>query len=589
MLEVTTRETTEDSAGRAVASEVALREPVVIPALGHDVDVALGDLEALVVPRDGGASASSDRRTVPPTSEADRRRVPRTPRAHLFVTICHWSMTVLLAVALLTGMRLGWGYLEGPLAGLGEPWTALLGRISPKGTFLGVNLIILHVTSSFLMLLVAGVYVGYLIRSRTTARLQVNRADLRKLWTGIRSGQFLKSRPALWSANVLVYWGSFLFIAVLVLTGVALYRLDWGIAQALGGYSTTRLVHALLAYLLLPLVLLHAVLQWLFGRFWTIFKAVVHRPHVLAGLAAFGVMVPVVAGAYYWNGLPATLTVQRIAPGESPQLDGEATEAAWRDAGAVTIRTVKGVNNPHDYVDIEVKAVHDGQYVYFLFAWDDPDASFKRFPLQKTDKGWKVLQTAFERGDENVYYEDKLSAYFTDVPNRSCAASCHLGVGPHAERGEKHGVHYTAGETGDVWHWKAIRTNPMGGPGQPGYLDDMHFGPWRAPKGEERFTAGYHADPQPGGGYTYNFEKLDRQKRLADTYVRPKMLPPPGRPLTMSADATESDHDASWWILKAQGVPYTAAADTYPVGTLIPNILISPFQGDRADVRAQAR
>ena len=31
-----------------------------------------------------------------------------------------------------------------------------------------------------------------------------------------------------------------------------------------------------------------------------------------------------------------------------------------------------------------------------------------------------------------------------------------------------------------------------------------------------------------------------------------------------------------------------AAADTYPVGTLIPNIVIEPFQGDRADVRGQA-
>lgn len=35
-------------------------------------------------------------------------------------------------------------------------------------------------------------------------------------------------------------------------------------------------------------------------------------------------------------------------------------------------------------------------------------------------------------------------------------------------------------------------------------------------------------------------------------------------------------------------VPYSEALDTYPEGTLLPNIVTEPFRGDRADVRAKA-
>jgi len=333
----------------------------------------------------------------------------------MWVTVCHWAMVSLLAINLLSGMRIGWGFVESPTGGQFGVWGPLLARVAPKGTLFGVNLMTLHVTSAFLMFLVIGVYLGYLIRSKTTARLQLTRRDLLKLWTGLRLRTFWRSKSALWSANVIVYWGTLLFIATLGVTGVAMYRLDSGLSDALGGYSVVRLVHASLAYLFLPLIALHGVLQWFFGRFWAIFKTQLYRKHVYAGLLALALALPIIVGLYYWNGVHETLTVTRIAAAQAPQLDGEATDQVWSETPAVLIRTVKMVNNPQDYVDVTVKAVHDGKQIYFLFAWDDPDASYKRYPLQKTEKGWKVLQTAFERADENIYYEDKLSMYITDV------------------------------------------------------------------------------------------------------------------------------------------------------------------------------
>jgi hypothetical protein len=256
----------------------------------------------------------------------------------------------------------------------------------------------------------------------------------------------------------------------------------------------------------------------------------------------------------------------------------------------VTVRTVKGVNNPGPHVDVTVKALHDGRQVYFQFQWADPDASYKRFPLLKTAQGWTVLQTAFEAADENAYYEDKLSMYITDVPNGSCATTCHMGVGPYSAKGEKHGLHYTRGEIGDVWHWKAVRSNPMAADRhEPGFLDDQHFrGPDPIPVDYliNRYTAGYHPDPGRGWGYQYNFLKVDPYKPLAQTTVTPMFLPPTNG-LGPNPDPRTSDQGETWWIQRATAIPYTEAADTYPVGSLLPNMVLEPFKGDRADVRAK--
>lgn len=521
----------------------------------------------------------------------ERRRAPRSPRAQLFVTISHWSMVLLLTFSLLSGMRIAWSYPESPLGGPTGAWGTMLGATSPKGTLFGIDLITYHVVASFAMILVAGVYVGYLLRSRASRRLQLTGQDLCKLGLGLRARNFWRNKAALWSANLVVYWSAFFMIAVLGITGLALYRLEWGLSTALGGYEPARLIHAIVAYLLIPYTIVHALLQWFFGRFWTIFKAQFYQPHLRAGLVSLAIVVPVVAGLYLWNEVPETLNVVHVRGDvPAPVLDGDPGDAAWSQAKAVTIRTVKGVNNPGAYVDVSVKALHDGKQVYFKFQWRDPDASYKRFPLLKTAGGWKVLQTAFDVADENVYYEDKLSMYITDVRNGSCAATCHMGVGPYSAKGEKHGLHFTSGEVGDVWHWKAVRSNPMAADkNEAGFLDDQHFrgrDPLPVDYLFNRYTAGYYADPGRGWGYQYNFLKVDPYKPLSQTYVTPMFLPATNG-IAPNPDPKTSDQDETWWIQRAGAIPYSEAADTHPVGAMIPNIVIEPFKGDRADVRAK--
>ncbi|MEE8159188.1 MAG: ethylbenzene dehydrogenase-related protein [Dehalococcoidia bacterium] len=396
--------------------------------------------------------------------------------------------------------------------------------------------------------------------------------------------------------TLFVYWLSFIMIGTLLVTGMALYRLEWGLASVLGGYGTARWLHAVIAYLLIPYVVLHAVLQWGFGRFWTIFKAELYFPHIRAGLIGVALAAPVAWGLYVWNAVPTTLAAAYISESlPVPVLDGDPGDSVWRHAEAVTISTAKGVNDDQEEpVEVTIKALHDGKHVYFQFQWDDADANYKRLPLRKAMDGWRILQTTpIDWADENVFFEDKLSVYISDVPNEGCAATCHLGVGPHSEMGEKHGVHYATEKLGDVWHWKAVRTNDMDKVSdEPGFMDDQHFGlPDPIPANfdnKKRYTAGYHTDPKTGGGYRFNFEKLEPGKPLAESLVRPLVLPVEDN-IRPNSDPATSDFGTQWWIHTWKGIPYSKEADTYPVGTLIPNMLIDgPFEGDRGDVRAKA-
>lgn len=546
-------------------------------------------------------------------------RAPQSPKAHLFVTVSHWSMVLLIVLAILSGMRLGWGYVDSHFGGQAGWWSSLIGSIAPAGTMFGVPLINLHVILAFAVVGTVVLYFIYLRRSRTLTRLRFTTRDVQKMREGVNNGNFWRNKQALWSANLLVYWVSFLFIVVLLLSGAVMYwpdafPMDGGPLEWVGGYTTFRFLHGFVAYLFIPYAILHSVLQWCFGRFWTIFKARLHMPHLRAGFVGMLFGIAYFGWFFAWSEVPDELIVERIPSAmQAPVLDGDPNDAVWKIADSQIIRTVKGKNNLEGHVDVAVKAVHDGKHVYFQFRWKDPDASYKRFPLRKTVDGWEVLQTAFDNADENVYYEDKLSVYITDVPNGNCANTCHIGSGPHAERGDKHGLHFTHGEIGDVWHWKSVRTNNMAGDNEPGYTDDQYIGPPTPMpdklKADQRYTGGYDADPKTGGGYRYNFIKITPPKNKSDVQpskgtfagaqyqvgakfnlnlVQPIKLPAVSN-VEINGNPKTSEENATWWIRESEGVAYDEKLDKYPVGALLPNIIVSPFQGDRADVKAKGK
>jgi hypothetical protein len=199
--------------------------------------------------------------------------------------------------------------------------------------------------------------------------------------------------------------------------------------------------------------------------------------------------------------------------------------------------------------------MYDNDNVYFLYRWNDPTESLVRKSWQKqADGSWKVLKTV--NNDEQKYYEDKLAVFWAiNAPSFAsvgCAGSCHMGVGEN-----RLGIMKAPkGELFDMWHWKAVRTNPVG------QVDDMYMDDegWSAKNPE----GGRKADPRTGGGYTDNVN--------ADK----------SGPGFVSADGKPSPH----YIMRSGLSPFK---DTFKAGDLLAGILIARIEGDRGDVLAGAK
>jgi hypothetical protein len=249
---------------------------------------------------------------------------------------------------------------------------------------------------------------------------------------------------------------------------------------------------------------------------------------------------------------------------------------------------------------IEIRAVHDDTWAYFLFTWEDPTRSLKQLPLVKEAGGWRLLHDGYESGDEHEYNEDKFSVLLTTLDvtlagDRTFHASPHpIPDAPATMSGR--GLHYTAsGITGyvDVWQWKATSGGPTG------WMDDAHFGPPLDPtpmqvRNAEPYKGGFAPDPGVAN-YTDNF--VMTTDTAGDGYRLPRRLP---RVLAATAAAMgnvdlDPNHgegeSARWFMTETESIPYSRDEDArIPVGTVIPGVIISgEFSGDRADVRCAAR
>jgi Ethylbenzene dehydrogenase/Prokaryotic cytochrome b561 len=172
------------------------------------------------------------------------------------------------------------------------------------------------------------------------------------------------------------------------------------------------------------------------------------------------------------------LQVRRISRADAPLLDGDTSDRAWRNAQPFSLMTTQGGNfDGKGETRIEIRAVHDGTWAYFLFlfGWDDPTRLLKYLPPVKEVDGRHLLHNGYENGDEHDYHEDKSSVLFTTADAilagvRTFHASPHpIPNGPTTMTGRS--LHFTAEGYVDVWQWKATSGGPTG------WMDDAQFGP----------------------------------------------------------------------------------------------------------------
>jgi cytochrome b subunit of formate dehydrogenase len=300
------------------------------------------------------------------------------------------------------------------------------------------------------------------------------------------------------------------------------------------------------------------------------------------------------------------LVIHRIEVTDAPTLDGDTSDKVWRNIQPYSVMTNEGGNfDGKGESRVEIKAVHDGTWAYFLFTWEDPTRSLKQLPLIKEIDGWHVLHNGYESGDEHDYNEDKFSVLLTTSDAILAGdRTFHAGPRPIADAPATmtgRGLHYTEKDAGyvDVWLWKATSGGPTG------WMDDMHFGPPLEPTPEQaRYQAPYRGGfaPDPGkANYSKNFigalEPPTEANPQGSSLVTPRRLPKDlaatvaamGE-ISLDPNLGESD-GARWFMTESESVPYTLELDKLiPKGTVLPGVILAgEFTGDRADVRCAAR
>ena len=296
------------------------------------------------------------------------------------------------------------------------------------------------------------------------------------------------------------------------------------------------------------------------------------------------------------------LQIHRISPAEAPILDGDTSDRAWRTVTPFSLVTGEGGNfDGKGETRIEIRAVHDGTWAYFLFTWEDSTRSLKQLPLVKQPDGWHLLHAGYQIGDEHDYNEDKFSVLLT-TSDVTLAGGRTFHAGPHPIPNAPatltgRGLHFTAEGYVDVWQWKATSGGPTG------WMDDAHFGPPLDPTPMQAvnvipYKGGFASDPGTANyrdNFTVDADAIDGTYR--SRLIAPLRLPKDIAATTammghIDLDPNHGESDgARWFMTESESDPYSADADArIPIGTVIPGVIIGgEFSGDRADIRCAAR
>lgn len=321
-------------------------------------------------------------------------------------------------------------------------------------------------------------------------------------------------------------------------------------------YSSARLIHAVVGLgVLLVAFVWHTVDG--FGRFRRALIPAFH-PWLQPRFVPVACYVPVFLASMclVLSGMPTVpswreLKIKRISP-----VEGALAELPWNEAAPLAIELANGIGFRQGRTNVTLRGLHDGENLFVMAEWADPVEDRRYMPWLKTADGWQWMMT--DQEDESLYYEDKFGLVFPTVPDWQfdrvgCAIYCHAGGG------RPYGYKASENHIADVWHWKSSRTDPVG------QADDKY---WSATDFEAK-DVGRHGDPKEGGGYV---------KNVSEDKTHPAFLP-------------ESLSDIGQGVIpKEKAIEYSPeAADVIPTGTIVPGLVLSPFEGDRGDVRCESK
>ena len=506
----------------------------------------------------------------------------------------HWLIVVTLFFSTITGLRIG-------LKPSDETFGIIFETLLPTN-----NIWLLHLCAGTGIIGVLAAYPFYMRNSGLGKRIVLDWARLYGLWVG---------GPARWAAvNIILYWLLFGLIVFQVISGLMMHR---GMGGPLVAY------HLWATYAVIGYVVAHILGHFAFGGVNQLLR--VFRPAAppVAGnarpldsdeeptrppfidprvsVAVGSLIVGLSAIIIFFSADQASrdiLKVQRVLPGERPTSFTDLSGPGWRRAQPIRISTQQGANFADSGTsDIDIRAIHDGDRIWFTFTWQDPTRSLKHKPLIKLADGWRVLTrqqdldplrdvvkahvTSFgNENSEDTYFEDRFAVMLSRNEKVFGPGAFHVGVKPLADKPKSssgRGLHYTTdGSFVELIEWHAASGNNdrqcdhkyIGSPVEPSKSQRLN---------REAYKGGILADPN----HSPVMDNIDI-KPLPDgeALVRPRMLPvalpsveAAMQPINLDADLGERD-GAAWWIQESEAVPYSEEADrTIPPGTLLPGVI----------------
>ena len=347
--------------------------------------------------------------------------------------ILHASLVFSFAVLVATGLRVA---ADDP----DFEWLAVLDPLLPVEEVWYYHLI----SGVVLMATLAG-YFFYLRRAKLQSRVRFDKA---------RFVVLLRPGRQRWAAlNVIVYWVLMVSLVVEVVSGIMLFA---------GAGSPHLAIHRITTYVCVASVITHVALHAVAGGFAQLMRVArpgplhvapppqdlaellaaelsrriesergpavansgttggqTHRATLNAHPFATALVAMLVVGGLSVGAEQAsreTLRVVEIPQSQAPQLDGDLSDPAWTRAHPVTILTTQGgdFGGTHQSL-VEIRALHDGEFAYFSFVWEDPTRSLKHLPLVKRSGQWRVAATREDLGDKlEVFRGQILSA--ADAP-----------------------------------------------------------------------------------------------------------------------------------------------------------------------------
>ncbi len=507
--------------------------------------------------------------------------------------LLHALMVAAFAITLATGLRIATDDPE-------WAWLLMLDPLLP-----GENLWFNHLVAGTALAAMLATYFVYVRRARLQGRTRLDRARLAAI---------LQPGARRWAGlNTVLFW---VFMAALLaetLTGVLLF---------FGAGRAVLDIHIEAAFATLVCALLHVVLHVVHRGWRQLLRIVVPGPlaippeppdlaellaeeiarkkrsvtriphdprrqaelraHPLASALSAGLVVLGLAIGAERVSRP-DLIVTRIAPGEAPRLDGDLSDAVWTKAKPVQVLTTQGGDFGGSMQSlVEVRALHDGEFAYFAFVWEDPTRSLKHLPLVKQGGRWFVAASRGDLADEHTYNEDKFSVLLSRPGLPLIGGAIHLGRRPVASQPASvtgRGLHFTTDNgIADVWLWRASHAGPNG------HVDNSHFGGPREDSQMRRgpfdaYAGGFALDPGPVPYRTNIHPKMAVREDGAVVPLRlPKDIDATARAMgRLSDNANESESEgARWWMTQSQSVAYTPEQDAaIPDGTVIPGILMA--------------